>query len=359
MHARRILIAIVLCLTGPVCAGERAPDLLEVGLFAVLPADFRHPESIATDPATGQVYVGSFDAREPHAIRDNQILRLSPDGEVLARVRLGPTPVTGLAHHGSDLYFLNFGASRLQRLPADFADGARPEDVVAFAALAPAAPPVREVANPDGSSDRIAFGAAGFPAINGLAFDRSGNAYVSDSFQGAIYRIAAAATCAPCRVEVLARDGLLATTGALPFGANGIAIDDAAGRLYVNNAGDGRVLRMPLAGGAVEVLADGLYGADGLLLHGDRLWVAANQIDTVVAIDLRGKVRARAGRFHGIAADGTPDGLLFPAATAVQGTRMIVANLALPLTPTAGDEWEEQVTRWNLMAFDLPPSGDR
>ena len=47
-------------------------------------------------------------------------------------------------------------------------------------------------------------------------------------------------------------------------------------------------------------------------------------------------------------------GLLFPAATAVQGKRMLVANLALPLTPREGDEWEEKVTRWNLMQFDIP-----
>ena len=33
---------------------------------------------------------------------------------------------------------------------------------------------------------------------------------------------------------------------------------------------------------------------------------------------------------------------------------MIVANLALPLSAATGDEWEEDVTRWNLMQFDLP-----
>jgi hypothetical protein len=38
---------------------------------------------------------------------------------------------------------------------------------------------------------------------------------------------------------------------------------------------------------------------------------------------------------------------------------MIVANLALPLTPAAGDEWEEQVSRWNLAAFDIPPDSER
>jgi DNA-binding beta-propeller fold protein YncE len=359
MHARRIVLVMVMAFAGPVSAAASGPQVIEVHPFALLPADFRNPESIATDPVSGEIYVGSFDAREPESERNNQILRLSPDGKVLARARLGRTPITGLAHFGSHIYFLNFGASSLQKLPADFRDGATPVDVATFAALDPPAPPSREVANPDGTADRIQFGSAGFPAINGLAFDRSGNAYVSDSFQGAIYRIRDAATCERCPVEVLARDGLLATTGALPFGANGLAIDESSGQLYVNNAGDGRVLRLPLRGGRIEVLADGVYGADGLLLHEGLLWVAANQIDTVVALDLHGKVRARAGSFQGIAADGTPVGLLFPAATAVQGRRMIVANLALPLTPAAGDEWEEQVSRWNLAAFDIPPDSER
>ncbi|HEY0661063.1 MAG TPA: alpha/beta fold hydrolase [Lysobacter sp.] len=133
-----------------------------------------------------------------------------------------------------------------------------------------------------------------------------------------------------------------------------LAIDEAAGLLYVNNAGDGRVLRMPLAGGKLDVLADGVYGADGLLLHDGLLWVASNQIDAVVALDANGLVWARAGHFDGIGNDGAPLGLLFPAATAVQGKRMLVANLALPLTPREGDEWEEKVTRWNLVQFDIP-----
>lgn len=35
---------------------------------------------------------------------------------------------------------------------------------------------------------------------------------------------------------------------------------------------------------------------------------------------------------------------------------MIVSNLALPLTPTEGDEWEERVSTWNLMRVRLPHS---
>ena len=153
---------------------------------------------------------------------------------------------------------------------------------------------------------------------------------------------------------MISRDPLLATTGALPFGANGLAFDSNETFLYVNNAGDGRVLRLPLIGGAPTILAESIHGADGLLFHDGLLWVAANQDDAIVALDTNGREVARAGQFLGIAADGSPQGLLFPAASAVVGHRMVVANLALPLTPAKGDEWEEDVSRWNLMQFDLP-----
>lgn len=353
---KMILTAVVLLLMCSPAAAQtvNGPVRIQTRPFAPLPEDFRHPESLATNPQSGEVYVGSFDSREPATARRNQVIRLSPKGQLLARADLGSTPITGLAYAEGAIYFLNFGASKLQRLPAEFATGQSPEDVASFGALTPPAPGDRQVTNPDGSQDRIVYGSAGFPAINGLAFDGAGNAYVSDSFQGAIYRIRDATACRPCKADVLVRDPLLATTGALPFGANGIAIDETAGLLYVNNAGDGRVLRMPLTGGKLDVLAESVYGADGLLLHDGLLWVASNQVDAVVALDSRGLVRARAGHFEGIGPDGAPLGLLFPAATAVQGNRMLVANLALPLTPREGDEWEEKVTRWNLVQFDIP-----
>ncbi|WP_313929592.1 hypothetical protein [Pseudoxanthomonas sp.] len=347
----------LLCLAGLFAgAYAQAADLarLPVAPFALLPDNVRHPESLATDPASGEVYAGTFDAREPAAARDNQLLRFDADGRLLAQRRFGATPLTGIAFRDGKLYVLNFGASKLQRLDARFTADTPVEDVVTFAALIPAAPPPREIANPDGSQDAITYGSQGFPAINGMVFDRAGDLYVSDSFQGAIYRIADVATCKPCHVDVFARDPLLATTGALPFGANGLAFNADESILYLNNAGDGRVLRKRMPDGAIEVLADGVYGADGLLFHQGLLWVAANQIDTLVALDERGRVRHRAGDFLGVATDGAASGLLFPAASVVQGRRMIVANLALPLTPVAGDEWEEDVTRWNLVQFDLP-----
>lgn len=360
MHPRlpRFLPVLLACATALACSAAQAePQRVarwEVERFVLLPADVRHPEGLAADPASEQLYVGTFDARMPPSARNNQLLRYAADGRLLAQRSFGESPLTGLAVADGKLYLLNFGAGRLQRIALDFDAAAPVEDVARFEALAPAAPAPRRIDNPDGSQDTVVFGAAGLPAINGMVFDRAGNLYVSDSFQGAIYRIAQATRCAPCTVSTLLRDPLLATAGALPFGANGLALNADESVLYINNAGDGRVLRLPLPDGPLTVLAEGLYGADGLQFHGGRLWVVANQIDTVLALDEAGRVRGRAGAFLGIAADGAPEGLLFPASTAVLGDWMFVTNLALPLTARTGDEWEEEVQRWSLSRFRLP-----
>jgi sugar lactone lactonase YvrE len=331
------------------------PQRIAVEHFVTLPADVRHPEGLTANPATGEIYVGTFDARMPESARNNQLLRYSAQGRLLARRSFGATPLTGLAFADGQVYILNFGASKLQRIVSGFGADSAIEDLAHFPALVPAAPGPRSVANPDGSVDLLHFGSSGYPAPNGMVFDRAKNLYVSDSFQGAIFRIQQATTCAlPCSVQVIARDALLATAGAPPFGANGLAFNADEKRLYINNAGDHRVLRMSMPAGAVEVLAEGIPGADGLLFHSGLLWVVANQADVVLALDEHGRTVARVGEFQGIAADGRPRGLLFPASTVVVGAWMVVSNLALPLTAAAGDEWEEQVNRWTLARFRMP-----
>lgn len=335
-------------------AADQGPQELEIDAFAVLPADVRYPEGLAVNPQNGEVFVGTFDARAPSEQRNNQVLRLSAEGQVLARKSFGATPLTGLLFADGKLYILNFGAASLQRLPGDFDEKSSIENLMVFPKLTPPAPAQRTVNNPDGSQDLIDFATNGVPAPNGMVFDQAGNLYVSDSFQGAVLRIPDAMHCSPCKIEVLSRDPLLATTGFLPFGANGLAFNTDESLLYINNAGDGRVLRMPMPDGHVEVFAESLPGADGLLFYQGLLWVAANQADLVIALNSHGLPVARAGTFSSIASDGAPQGLLFPASTAVQGNRMLVTNLALPLTSKTGDEWEEQVRRWNLMQFRLP-----
>lgn len=332
------------------------PRVLEVEPFIELPPGVRYPEGLAANPHNGEIYVGTFDARQPADVRNNQLLRYATDGRLLAQRSFGDMPLTGLGYADGQLYILNFGAGKLQRIAADFTADSAVEDVLDFPRLVPPAPAPRLVNNPDGSQDRIEFAASGMPAPNGLVFAGNGDLYVSDSFQGALYRIADATRCKPCSPEVLSRDALLATAGFLPFGANGLALDADERHLYINNAGDGRLLRMPLAGGELQVVAESLPGADGLLFHDGLLWLLANQVDLLLGLDERGLVRMRAGGFQGIDGNGAPRGLLFPASSVVQGEWMVISNLALPLTPAEGDEWEEQVRTWNLVRLRLPPS---
>lgn len=353
-HVPTAMLVIALTVQPQVAsASGQGPLHIAVEQLTELPSGVRQPEGLAIDPATGDIFVGTFDARMPEPERNNQLLRFSRQGKLLEQRRFGATPLTGLAFAQGKVYVLNFGASKLQRLLATFDASTPIEDVVTFKALTPAAPTSRRIDNPEGSHDQIVYGSSGFPGINGMVFDRAGNLYVSDSFQGAIYRITQATACSPCEVSVVSRDALLGTSAPLPFGANGLALSEDESTLYVTNAGDGRLLRMRLPAGPLEIVAESVFGADGLLFHQGLFWIASNQTDTVVALDETGRMRVRAGGFIGIG-NGAPIGLLFPASTAVQNEWMIVTNLSLPITPMKGDEWEEEVSRWTLSRFRLP-----
>jgi DNA-binding beta-propeller fold protein YncE len=315
--------------------------------FAVLPDGVRYPEGITANPATGDIFVGTFD----FGPNTNALLRFDREGHLSARRDFGGTPLLGLGFDASQgkVYILNMGASKVQRIAASFDANTPIEDVADVPKIG--APADRVVGNPDGSNDTIKFGSNSFPAPNAMAFDPYGNMYFSDSFQGAIYKIPSVATCAqPCAVLTLVHDPLLATAGFPPFGANGLAISADVTTMYIANTGDNRVLRMDMTNGHLSVFSESLHGADGLLFDGDgSLWVAANQADQLVRLDSRGRPNARIGRFRGIRDDGTPRGFLFPASMVTVDGVMYVTNLALPLTPAVGDEPEEDVTRWNIV----------
>lgn len=340
--------AIALSMTASEAQAARDLAFVETEDFAEMPAGARYPEGIATDPASGDVYVGTFD----FGPNSNKLVRFSRSGRVIAVKDFGPQPLLGLEFAAGKVYILNFGASRLQRIAADFNAATPVEDVAQFPSIG--SPGARTEGNPDGSSDLVSFGSNGFPAPNAMVFDALGNAYVSDSFQGAIYRINSVTTCGPCPVTVVSHHPLLATAGHPPFGANGLALSPDQSTLYVANTGDHRVLKMNLAAAVPTVFSQSLHGADGLLWANGRLWVATNQADHVVALDANGKIVISAGEFLGIRNEGTPRGLLFPASLATADGFMYVTNLALPLTPQVGDEPEEEVTRWTISRFRLP-----
>jgi sugar lactone lactonase YvrE len=324
----------------------------QVQTFATLPEGVRFPEGITADPHSGDVFVATFDFG-PNL---NKLLRYDHHGRLEAQRDFGGTPILGLAFGPKDgkVYIANFGASQIQRISAHFNAGTVVENVAALPMIG--TPGNRTEGNPDGSSDTLQFGSNSFPAPNAMEFDDAGNLYVSDSFQGAIYRIASAHSCAaPCPVTTVVHSPLLATAGFPPFGANGLALSEDGSTLFVANTGDDRVLKVNLATKEVTVFAEAINGADGIAF--DRrgtLWVAANQNDEIVGLNGQGRVIERLGGFEGIRQNGAPDGLLFPASIVVLGNDLYVTNLALPLTGAAGDEWEEDVTRWTVSRVRLP-----
>ena len=205
------------------------------------------------------------------------------------------------------------------------------------------------------SEDTIMFGSNKFPAPNALAFDKDGNLYISDSFQGANFRIDTAHKCAtPCPVTTVKHDGLLATAGFPPFGANGLALSKDESKLFIANTGDHRILRLDLKTGDISIFAESINGADGIAFYRGRLVVAANQADEVVILNENGRVIAKLGDFLGIRQDGSPRGLLFPVSVVIVDDTIFVTNLALPLTMTEGDEPEEDVTRYTISRIDIP-----
>lgn len=323
--------------------------------FAKLPDGVIFPEGIAANPANGDIYVATF---VPGG--DNKLLRYTGGGNLVTMIDIGPAPVLGLAWEpgAGMLYMATVGAfigenSRIQRIAADLAAGTL-EDVADIPGVG--APGDLTVGNPDTSTDVIDFGAFA-PVPNALAFDSLGNLYVSDSFQGAIFRVDDAVGCVypSCTVDTVVQNGLLATVGFPPFGANGLALNSDESVLFIANTGDDRVLRLDLDSLELSVFAESLNGADGIAFDGDgRLWVAANQSDRIVALDEAGRPVAELGGFGGIEEDGSPRGLLFPASLAIHEGNAFVTNLALALNGVAGDEWEEEVTRFTVSRIGLP-----
>jgi sugar lactone lactonase YvrE len=332
-------------------------DRLAAREFTRLPDGVRFPEGITADPDTGDIYVGTFDFGG-----NNQLLRFHANGKLAARKDFGATPLLGLAYNPIDgkIYICNTGdlaglpyKSKIQRIPAGFHEGTAVEDVAFLPHIGP--PPDRMVGNPDGSQDTIEFG-NGAAAPNALAFHSDGSLFVSDSFQGAIFRIGNADLCdGSCTADTFLQDGMLATAGFPPFGANGIAFSTDEKFLYVANTGDDRILKVDLGTKAVEVFAESLNGADGIAFDASgHLWVAANQADEVVVLNDKGAPIVTLGDFLGIGKDGAPRGLLFPASIVFSRGYAFVSNLALPLTSAAGDEPEEGVRVFTISRIRIP-----
>jgi sugar lactone lactonase YvrE len=312
-----IVAGLVLC---PLDAS--AWDRGSVQKFATLPAGDANPEGLTVD-ARGNVYVTTFRPAAPPGTQGRLIV-FAPSGRLVRAVDVvgSSSALLGLAFHPTTGALLVLDLGHSQVLSVDPSSGM----ATIFATM------------PAGSG------------LNALTFDKAGNVYVSDSFNGIIWRTGPNGGTPQAWVT----DPLLKTTGVPGFGANGLEFNKAGNALCLANTGDDSVVRIPVntdgSAGTPEPFVYSINGADGLAIDDDdNIWVAANQSDEIVVIDKTGKVIAKLGDFDGIDPQGSPIGLLFPASPALFGNWLYVTNLSLDLRNVEGpqtidSQWADQVT---------------
>jgi sugar lactone lactonase YvrE len=321
--------------------------------FATLATDVKFPEGIAAD-ATGRIYVSTF--TDP-----SLIVKLGPGGQELQRTApiIGAS-LLGLAFNRGNLFAADFANGRILKiLNGNLSNAPEVYATLPCCNYLPNFPPPfpKPTASP-----------------NALFFDDDGNLWVSDSFQGAIFRIPPGgcpggdSSC----VITAAQDATLATTGFPPFGANGIAL--RSGALYVANTGNDTIVRIPLKSDLTAesygIWAQSINGADGIAFDASgRLWVCANQGDELVVLEeinttadgvpvKVGRVIFKVGDFEGIIGrpgERRPKGFLFPASLVIVGHKVYITNLSLPLTSAVGDEPEEGVDLFTVVKVEGIP----
>ena len=219
-----------------------------------------------------------------------------------------------------------------------------------------------------------AFPTAG---LNALTFDAAGNIYISDSFQGIIWRhspLQGPAFCGPgTQATIWVQDDLLKPNNGVPgFGANGIEFNKKGDAMFVANTAMDWIVKIPVTNGPSgampsgqpELFTNSINGADGIAIDSnDNIWVAANQADEIVVVDHTGKAIAKLGDFEGVSG-GVTDGLLFPASPAFSkdGNWLYVTNLELDLRTIGGpqtvdSQWAAEVTRHSIARLKarIPP----
>jgi sugar lactone lactonase YvrE len=179
--------------------------------------------------------------------------------------------------------------------------------------------------------------ASGLAFPNGMAEDRHGNIYVTDSLLGAIYRFS---EDSPQLVTWFQSPALISNNPDQPVGANDLAFDADENFLYVDNAGNRQVMRIPLDRkgnpGAIQLFADGatldqqlglqgpvaLFFADGMQFDvKGNLYVMANISNEIEVFSPQGKL------IHRYSGTGV-NAMSFNASPIFKGRLMFITNMS-------------------------------
>jgi sugar lactone lactonase YvrE len=315
----------------------------EVETFAVLPAGSSGPEGLEVD-SSGNAYVTTFGfTARGEAPGPGQLFVFDPDGRLLRQV--------SIARSSAHLLGLRFHPMTGALLVIDFGGGK-----------------VLDV-NPRTGASELFMTLPALPhpelgaGLNDITFDTAGNVYVSDSFQGVVWKTGRRGGVASVWVD----HELLRTKGVPPFGANGLRFNNEETALFVANTGNNTVVKVPVSRGlpgTPGVFVNGVHGADGLLIDRDNnVWIAANQADEIVVLDSTGRAIAKLGDFDGVSSTGMPIHMLFPASIRFSGGHLLVTNLALdlrlfsPTFATVDSQWTAQVSRYTVVKIParIPP----
>ena len=327
MHSRAPASSCGCCQT-PAHALDRG----DTDVFAILPDGASGPEGFAVAP-NGDVYVTTFGFSSSGAVGGlGQLYVFDHDGQLIRRksVAGSTSHLLGIGFHPTThaLLVIDFGAAKVLKV--------NPTTGASTVFMTVTTPP-------------------GSTGLNALTFDSSGNVYVSDSFNGIIWKTGSGGGVATAWVT----DPLLTTTGVPPFGANGLGFNKAGNALFVANTGNDTIVKIPvIAGtpGTAAVFVNSINGADGVVLDShDNLWVAANQADEIVVVDPTGKAIAKLGDFNGLDRAGVPHGLIFPASPdfSKDGQFLYISNLTLDLRliglPQSVDsQWASKVKHYTI-----------
>jgi sugar lactone lactonase YvrE len=315
----------------PAAAWERG----DVETFALIPSGFPMVEGLTVGP-DGLVYSATFN---PKGSPPSQLFTFKPDGTLKhsvpiqgsSQAMLGLEVIPGTTNA---LLVLDFGAGQVLAVDPTKANN--------NASVCITLPP----------------GNAPKSGLNGITFDKAGNVYFSDSFQGIIWRFSPKESHAACgQATAWVTDATLLPNngkppeGVPPFGANGVEFNKAGDAMFVCNTAMDWIVKISVSDGTPGtpvVFTNSLNGCDGLRLdRDDNIWVAANQADEIVVVDPTGKAIAKLGDFNGVR-NGVTNGLLFPASPAFSpdGQTLYVTNLELDLRTILGPQGQTVDSQW-------------